>query len=241
MTSRSYLLSAVAIAALLACGGTASAATVHVTWGFGDATETTTDTGLNNLAIGLSETVTPPGFPGLGILVTGVGLSVNPSNVPHPGAAGQLYRKNGGAGSDEIGLGFTNDPSGDDEMTPGSGFIQLTMHNITSPPLTSLSLSFGTSSTTGDDHWEVVGSNTAGDDKTSDGAVMLLTGHSDTVVTLNDLAGWAYIDVFATNGNVLLNEVDAMVDPVATPEPATFGLLGVGLLGLGFVANRKRA
>ena len=51
------------------------------------------------------------------------------------GTPTDLFRKE--AGGDEVGLGLTNDPTGEDEITPGS-FIQLDLSALTIPPLTSL-------------------------------------------------------------------------------------------------------
>jgi hypothetical protein len=43
--------------------------------------------------------------------------------------------------------------------------------------------------------------------------------------------GYAYIDGFGAR----------IPDPDPVPEPATFGLMGLGLLGLGFARRRKAA
>src|ERR1700722_19461508 len=51
------------------------------------------------------------------------------------GTPTDLFRKE--AGGDEVGLGLTNDPTAEDEITPGS-FIQLDLSALTIPPLTSL-------------------------------------------------------------------------------------------------------
>jgi hypothetical protein len=67
----------------------------------------------------------------------------------------QLFGKNDGVG--ETGVGLTNDPSGQNEITMGS-FIQLTIDHLFS----STTLSFMAGSTTGGEAWAVFGTNTPG-------------------------------------------------------------------------------
>lgn len=61
-------------------------------------------------------------------------------------------------------------------------------------------------------------------------AVLHLTGFADTPGTL----------FFSSQGPNDI-EVSFSATAVATPEPASLAVLGIGLLGLGFVANKKRS
>lgn len=175
--------------------------------------------------VGTSHTYTDGGS----LSVTATGYSSD------GGSTTRLYGKN--AGGDEIGLGLTADPAGQDEIFKG-GFIQLDVSNLIGN-VTSAMFHFG--STTQGETWEVFGSNTAGVLGTG-----LLTGTNDEAShNLLGLAGWGtyqYYDFVSlgtkttdgfTSGNVLLGNL-ALVPSV--PEPATWAmmLLGFGAIGVSF-------
>lgn len=75
---------------------------------------------------------------------------------------------------------------------------------------------------------------TAGESLDFDGAAVLhLTGFDDT-------PGELFFSTQGPGGPVEVS-FSATALPTPVPEPAALGLFGVGLLGLGFVAKRKRA
>jgi hypothetical protein len=158
----------------------------------------------------------------LGIPITASGFAGN------PGTPTTLDRKE--LGGDEQGLGLTNDPSGENEITPGN-FIQLDLSALAGAPLLNLDLSFTPDSTTPPDEWALFLSNTAG----AHGAVAALTGVTEATAFI-DTAGFRYLDVSALAGNILLSQLDAS----AVPETPTWTMLLAGFAGLGFVCYRRR-
>jgi hypothetical protein len=128
-------------------------------------------------------------------------------------------------GGDEDGVGLTNDPSIENEITPGS-FIQLSLANINFA-LNSVNMSFQADSATIGDTWQVFGSNTAG----GLGGTLLgscvatvVANPCEALTTINGAGNFAFLDVTAAAGNVLLSEVNT----TAVPGP----IVGAGLPGL---------
>jgi hypothetical protein len=144
-------------------------------------------------------------------------------------------------GGDEDGVGLTNDPTIENEITPGS-FIQLSLANINFTA-NSKNMSFLADSTTAGDTWQVFGSNTSGVLGTLLASCVGSDGPGNPCEQLTTISGagnFSFLDVTAAAGNVLLSEVNT----VAVPAP----IVGAGLPGLiaacgglvGFLARRRR-
>ena len=136
-----------------------------------------------------------------------------------------------GAGGDENGVGLTNDPSGEDEITNGS-FIQLDLSNI---KFASVNMSFMGDSTTNGETWELFGSNTPGSFLSANllafctapaGSGSGNACEQPNNFTVPGAGNFKFLDVTAAagGGNILLTQVDA----IAVPGP----IVGAGLPGL---------
>jgi hypothetical protein len=154
------------------------------------------------------------------------------------GVADQLYGKHGGG--DENGLGMTNDPSHEDEIYYGQGFIQLDVSSLTHDLLT---LAFG--STTQGETWTVYGTDIAGavGSPTLPGVLntslfKIGSGNADGTLSFTD--SYKYYDIVSTvasgGKNVLLTSLT--VTPV--PEPAAWGLMIAGVFCIGAAMRRQR-
>jgi hypothetical protein len=169
-----------------------------------------------NFTTPLGDLGTSHGYLGTDGTTTITATAFGPAGSPQP----HLFGKNEGAG--EIGLGLTNDPSGQNEITNGS-FIQL---SITTVPFLSFGLSFQANSVTAGETVQVFGSNTSG----VLGGTLLFSCNS-AVLNCNQLfpigtinaTGFSFLDVTAApGGNVLLSELNAVPGPI----------VGAGLPGL---------
>jgi hypothetical protein len=156
---------------------------------------------------------------------TSGGFSITATAFPAPGSAGSLYAKNTGGG--EQGLGLTNDPSGENEITAGS-FIQLNLIQIPIVPLTIVM-----NSTTDGEEWDLYESNSPG----ATSGTFQASGFNEAAFTIDpeDL----FLDVTSLNGNVLLHSLSFETSTPPVPEPSGLALLGTSILGLAGVARRK--
>jgi hypothetical protein len=162
------------------------------------------------------------------------GLSIVATGYDNTGALTGLFGKH--AGGDEVGLGLVNDPTHDDEIAFGKGFVQLDVRNLIGrvrPGTTS----FITNSTTNGEKWGVFGSNTAG----SYTGAALITGGNEASHFLPSFGLFRYYDFVEINhtagqgDNFLIHSLQTS----ATPEPATWTMLIFGLCAVGGMARRR--
>jgi len=151
---------------------------------------------------------------------------------------GNLFAKNGG--SDEKGLGLTNDSQ--HEIGPGTPtqFIQLDLLPLITAGFTGFQFLMGSSTVI--DAWKVSACASAGSGGSGppcDSSVNALTGTDELTfhpVPSDFSATNHYLDFSATSGNVLLEELSA----TPAPEPRFYGLLLTAILGFAGIVIRKR-
>jgi hypothetical protein len=162
------------------------------------------------------------------------------------GAAVGLYEK--GAGGDEIGLGLTNDPTGDHEIS-GTSLIRIDFTSARNAGITGFGFQMGSS--TGGEQWQVLGSNsaTSGYSLVAGGAdenAHVLSGVNDSyrfyIFQAVPTMSYNQFGFPTLSGNVLLGNISGdPVDPTpAVPEPATWAMMLLGFAGLGFAFRQSR-
>jgi hypothetical protein len=148
-----------------------------------------------------------------------------------------LFGKN--SGGDEVGLGLSNDPSGQNEIT-GLNIIRIDFSNVIMAGAVPFSFDFQMNSTTGTvganiEAWAVWGS--VFKDAFADPPLMIGTDEKENPGL--QLFPFYYFGVFPGNsGNVLIASVSAEVPGV--PEPSTWAMMLLGFAGLGFVFRKSR-
>jgi hypothetical protein len=217
-TLKSTLLAA-AVGAVVASAGSTRAATI--TWNLN----------LPSGLLGTTQTYTAGG-----ITITAAGFSGIPqlgTNTPNV----MLFGKNNGG--DEVGLGLSNDPSGENEIS-GLNIIRIDFSNVITAGALPFSFDFQMNSTTG-----TVGANIEAwavwDSFLPSGFAgpPLMTGTDENPHSGLQLFPFYFFTVFPGNsGNVLIANVSAEVPGV--PEPSTWAMMLLGFAGLGFVFKQSR-
>jgi hypothetical protein len=205
------------IAVVAAVGfGAAGAQAATITW------DMSNGVAAPGHAVGNTQTITACG--GCGISISAAGFT-GPS-LSSPTA---LFLKNGG--SDEIGMGLVDDPSGDHEIS-GTNVIVVNFQNAIAAGVQAMSFDFKMNSSTSPDAWAVLTSSTG-----LAGSFVPLTSGSDEMTHSNlPLANFYMFE--ATAGNVLLADVSGVTS--AVPEPSTWAMMLLGFLGLGFAFRQSR-
>ena len=143
------------------------------------------------------------------------------SRANGPGSP-QLFNKVGSA--TETGIGLTNDPSGVNEVTPGS-FIGIDLSNVQGRTQT-MGLSIAGNSAQSGEAWEL-----------TDSAGNVIIGPNSSTGEMMFSTTATSLDFTATAGNVLLATFDSPETPVPSgggvPEPASLAPLGTALIGFG--------
>ena len=149
-----------------------------------------------------------------------------------------LYGKTGGG--DESGLGLVQDTV--DHEIQISDFVQFDFTNAKQQGVTSAQIQMGSAGTgQPGEGWAVYGSNTLGQLGTS-----LFSGTDESLHNLvaSTFSAYKYFSVTAVNegghplANVLVSEV-VLNQTGAVPEPGTFLIAGMALLGLGVTLKKK--
>ncbi len=175
---------------------------------------------------------TPSGNLGNSKSYSAGGLTVVASGFDAANSATALYGKN--AGGNEVGLGLVNDPTGDNEIHFGNGYVQIDVSALLGKVS---SISFFTNSTSQGEQWSIFGSNLLG----SYSGSALLSGTNESSANLPGLGDWKYYDFVSTSQsggkNFLLG---GLTLTASVPEPATWAsmLLGFGLMGFGLRRRR---
>lgn len=156
---------------------------------------------------------------------TSGGFTITATAFPAPGSAGTLYAKN--TGGDELGLGLTNDTTGDHEITAGS-LIQLDLNDIPIVPLTIIM-----NSSTSPDEWDFYEATLPG----ATSGTFQASGFNEVAFSIDPVD--QFLDVTALHGNVLLHSLSFDDGTSPVPEPSGLALLGTGIIGLAGVARRK--
>ena len=166
---------------------------------------------------------------------TSGGFSVLATGFSSNGVTNDLYEKAGGTGEEGLGLAGQTD----NEINSPNQFIQFQILTIPNP--LQLAMSFAANSTTAGEGWIVWGTNSAG---TLAGATNLASctsagtdvtgGPCEQLFTVATAPGFTYIDVQATNGNMLVHELNTV------PLPGAAWLFGSGLAGLVLVGRRRK-
>jgi hypothetical protein len=178
----------------------------------------------------------PSGNLGNSHTYTVAGLPIVASGFNESFAPTALFGKNAGGG--EQGLGLVNDPTGENEIHFGKGFVQLDVTALFGKVKPS-SVFFSTNSTTNGEQWGVYGSNTSG--FYSGGP--LATGSTQSTHLLPSFGSYKYYDFVEINhtpgqgDNILLHAVTA----VTVPEPASWAMLVIGFGLTGALHRRRRA
>ena len=146
------------------------------------------------------------------------------------GNTGTLFGKGTASTGNEDGLGLTADPTGDNEIFPGTDFIQLSGVSLLKGPI---SISMGS---TGGDTWALYGTNTAG---SLAGATLLAGGGNDdgVEVSVPNALNYLYLDVKAVTNNVLLQD---LVYTSSVPEPSTLSIVGLGGVLIGLLRRKLK-
>jgi hypothetical protein len=180
----------------------------------------------------LSGGVAPPGTPAGtshnftagGITITAAGFTSNAFTT-----SATLFEKNGGAG--EIGLGLTNDPTGDNEIV-GSNLIRIDFSNAKAAGILNFGFQFG--STTSGESWLVFASNSP-----TSGFAQVASGSDELVHTLVGVPfNFYYFKENTATGATVDNVLLAQVSGV--PEPGTWAMMLIGFAGLGFAFRQSR-
>lgn len=159
-------------------------------------------------------------------------LTVTASGFTAANTPTALFGKNGGG--DEVGLGLANDPSGDNEIYYGMGYVQLDVNALFG--LVS-GVSFSTNSTTDGEQWSIFGSNAAG----SYSGLALLSGMNENSATLPFFGQYRYYDFVSTSTSGGKNFlITGLTLTPSVPEPGTWATMLVGFGTMGGVLRYRR-